>query len=72
MVKCWGLCNGATGTVVDFIFQNNHQPPDLPVAVIVMFEDYRGPSFCDTQPLCVPIYPITVSLQTESGFHERQ
>ena len=24
-----GLCNGATGTVVDFIFQNDHQPPAL-------------------------------------------
>ncbi len=24
-----GLCNGATGTVVDIIFQNNHQPADL-------------------------------------------
>ena len=37
-----GLCNGATGTVVDIIYQNNHQPPDLPIAVIVEFENYRG------------------------------
>ena len=36
-----GLCNGATGTVVHFIFQNDHRPPALPIAVnIVMFEDY--------------------------------
>ena len=42
-----GLCNGATGTVVDFIFQNDHRPPALPIAVIVMFEDYRGPSFSE-------------------------
>ncbi|CAB3994683.1 ATP-dependent DNA helicase PIF1, partial [Paramuricea clavata] len=27
-----GLCNGATGTAVDIIYQNNHQPPDLPIA----------------------------------------
>ena len=40
-----GLCNGATGTVVDIIFQNNHQLPDLPIAVIVQFENYRGPAF---------------------------
>ena len=26
-----GLCNGAIGTVADFIYQNNHQPPDLPM-----------------------------------------
>ena len=67
-----GLCNGATGTVVDIIYQNNHQPPDLPIAVIVEFEDYRGPVFKENQPLCMPICPITVTSQTEIGFHERQ
>jgi ATP-dependent exoDNAse (exonuclease V) alpha subunit len=62
-----GLCNGATGTVVDIIYQNNHQPPDLPIAVIVEFENYRGPVFNEKQPLCIPIYPITVTSQTEIG-----
>ena len=33
------LCNGATGTVVEFIYAINQQPPDLPIAVIVMFDD---------------------------------
>ena len=65
-----GLCNGATGTVVDIIYQNNHQPPDLPIAVIVEFENYRGPVFNHNQPLCIPIYPITVT--SEVGCHERQ
>ena len=36
------LCNGATGKVVDIIFQNNCQPPDLPIAVIIEFENYRS------------------------------
>ena len=45
---------------------------DLPIAVIVKFESYRGLVFNDSQSLCVPIYPITVTLQTEIGFHERQ
>ena len=63
---------GATGTVVDIIYQNNHQPPDLPIAVIVEFENYRGPVFNENKPLCIPIYPITVTSQTEIGFHERQ
>ena len=67
-----GLCNGATGTVVDLIFQNNHQPPDLPIAVVVRFENYTGPVFDENLPSCVPICPITVSSQTEAGFHERQ
>ena len=67
-----GLCNGAAGTVVDIIYQNNHQPPDLPIAVIVEFDNYKGPVFNESQPLCVPICPITVTSQTETGFHERQ
>ena len=67
-----GLCNGATGTVVDIIYQNNHQPPDLPIAVIVEFENYRGPVFNENQPLCIPICPITVASQTKIGIHERQ
>ena len=67
-----GLCNGATGTVVNIIFENNHQPPDLPVAIMVKFENYRGPVFDENHPSCVPICPITVSSQTEFGFQERQ
>ena len=63
-----GLCNGAN----DIIYQNNHQPPDLPITVIVEFENYRGPVFNENQPLCIPIYPITVTSQTGIGFHERQ
>ena len=39
-----GLCNGATGTVIDFIYADNQQPPDLPEAVIVKFDNYKGPS----------------------------
>ena len=41
------LCNGAKGTVVDFIFKDNHQPPDLPIAVMVNFDNYRGPAFSE-------------------------
>jgi hypothetical protein len=67
-----GLCNGATGIIIDFIYKNNHQPPDLPIVVIVQFDDYRGPSICDTQPSCVPICPVTVSAQLSDGYHERQ
>ena len=66
------LCNGATGTVVDIIYQNNHQPLDLPITVIVGFANYRGPVFNVNQPLCIPICPITVTSQIEIGFHERQ
>jgi len=64
-----GLCNGATGMIIDFIYHVNHQSPDLPVAVIVQFDDYRGPSISNTLPIC----PVTISLLLPgSGIHERQ
>ena len=43
-----GLCNGATGTVIDIIHRKNHQPPDISKAVIVKFDDYLGPSISET------------------------
>lgn len=67
-----GLCNGATGTVIDFIYADNQQPPDLPEAFIVKFDNYRGPSISESISSCVPICPITVSSQTLDGLHERQ
>ena len=39
-----GLCNGSTGTIIDIIYAENHAPPDLPIAVLVKFDDYCGPS----------------------------
>ncbi|XP_028394505.1 ATP-dependent DNA helicase PIF1-like [Dendronephthya gigantea] len=67
-----GLCNGATGTVEYFIYENNHHPPDLPIAVVVKFDNYRGPSLCQTLSNYVPICPINVTTQSLDGFHERQ
>lgn len=47
-----GLCNGATGTLVHFIYAPNHHPPDLPIAVIVKFDNYIG------DPLSCPLFQI--------------
>ncbi len=52
--------------------KNNINSPDLPIAVMLEFENYRGPVFNENQPLCIPICPITVASQTEIGIHERQ
>ena len=67
-----GLCNGATGTVVNMIYAINHRPPDLPIAVMVRIDDYRGPSFSELEQSSVPIGPITISSQSVEGIHERQ
>ena len=49
-----GLVNGALGIVEAICYQNGG-PPDLPVAVMVKFDKYCGPTFHDT---VVPITPI--------------
>ena len=67
-----GLCNGATGKVVDIIFAENHSPPDLPIAVMVKFDYYTGPSFTELLSKCVPVCPMTVTSHSLDTFHERQ
>ena len=66
-----GLCNGATGTIVDIIYSKNQSPPDLPMAVLVKFDEYRGPNFCDIQ-CCVPIPPVTACVNIGNKHLERQ
>ena len=39
-----GLCKGSIGKIVDITYHLSHQPPDLPIAVTVQFDDYIGPS----------------------------
>ena len=56
----------------DIIYADNHSPPNLPVAVIVQFDHYTGPSFIDTLPKCVPIPPVTITSKSLETFHERQ
>ena len=67
-----GLCNGSTGTVMDIIYTTPHKPPDLPVAVIVKFDNYIGPSLSEKVPSLVAIAPVTVSTQSGNSVHERQ
>lgn len=67
-----GLCNGATGTVVDIIYKTGLQRPSLPIAVVVHFDHYRGPSLCDSKPGCVPICPVIVTSQSLTSRYERQ
>lgn len=41
-----GLVNGAIGNVVSIYYQSGG-PPDLPLAVMVKFDNYLGPTFLD-------------------------
>ena len=49
-----GLVNGAIGTVKAICYQNGG-PPDLPLAVMVLFDKYCGPTLHDGT---VPVTPI--------------
>ena len=51
-----GLVNGSMGTVAAILYRSGG-PPDLPVAVVVQFDKYSGPTWGGDR--CVPISPIT-------------
>ena len=57
----FGLYNGASGIVVDIVFNNNQSPntAHLPRYVLVRFHSYTGPAFLEHDPNIVPIVPIT-------------
>ena len=65
-----GLCSGSTGTVVDSIYEIDRQPPLLPIAV-VNFDKYSGASMTNML-CCVPIPPITATVNITNTVHERQ
>lgn len=67
-----GLCNGSTGTIMDIIYTTPHKHPDLPVVVIVKFDNYIGPSISENIPSLVAIAPVDVSAQYGNSVHERQ
>ena len=52
-----GLCNGATGTIDSLLYAEGHKPPNLPIAIMVNFPNYRGPPFIQNKPKCIPIPP---------------
>ena len=67
-----GLCNGATGTVHQILYQTDHKPPHLPIAVLVDFDTYGGPPFLTTHPTCVPICPLTFEWESNGRRLSRQ
>lgn len=65
-----GLVNGALGTVIDFIYEPNTSPPeDLPIAVMVRFDRYTGPTMTAET---VPVKPITRYWTKGTKTHSRE
>ena len=59
-----GLVNGAMGTVQAICYKSGETPPDLPVAVMMHFDTYSGPTLPDGT---VPITPIRHSWSTSGA-----
>ena len=67
-----GLCNGALGTVIDFIYIYIYFIY-MPICVLVQFdEEYKGPSISSTIPNLVPICPATLLSDSLGNTFERQ
>ena len=49
------LVNGAMGTVKSICYRHGGGPPDLPVAVTVLFDTYSGPTLPDGTVLICPL-----------------
>ena len=64
-----GLVNGAMGTVVAICYKTGQSPPHLPVAVMVQFDSYSGPTLHDGT---VPICPIRSTWSTSGAQCSRQ
>lgn len=58
-----GLVNGAMGTVQAICYKTGG-PPDLPIAVMVCFDSYSGPTFPDST---VPITPLRRCWSSSGG-----
>ena len=62
-----GLCNGALGSVIDFLYSKTQRPPCLPVCVLVQFDgEYKGPS-ASTIPNLVSICMARYQGQNKKG-----
>ena len=59
-----GLVNGAMGTVEAICYRQNEAPPNLPIAVTVSFDAYRGPTLPDGT---VPITPLRRTWSAPGG-----
>jgi len=63
-----GLVNGAIGTVQDILFREDQEPPSLPVAVFVSFDNYEGPTIVNLEgKRVIPIAPIRRTWEGKSG-----
>ena len=52
------LCNGVIGTVYKLLYTEANVPPNLPIGVLIDFNDYIGATFLNDRPKCIPVPPL--------------
>jgi ATP-dependent exoDNAse (exonuclease V) alpha subunit len=61
------LVNGALGTIVDIVFEENG-PPSLPTAIFINFDTYEGITITNSEGIkVVPIGPIKRTWEGKNG-----
>jgi ATP-dependent exoDNAse (exonuclease V) alpha subunit len=67
-----GLVNGAMGTVVDILFEDRQNHTSLPTAVLISFDQYRGPSITSPEEIqVIPIIPVRCTWEDKHGTYSR-
>jgi len=66
-----GLCNGALGTVLSIVYSDGDSPPSFPIAIMIQFDSYTGPSFSDTITNLVPVPPCSNFSESLGSSYER-
>jgi ATP-dependent exoDNAse (exonuclease V) alpha subunit len=62
-----GLVNGSMGTVQDIIFKENQGPPSFPIAVLISFDNYKGPTIASLESKrVIPIASIRCTWNSKS------
>ncbi|XP_057860496.1 uncharacterized protein LOC131069158 [Cryptomeria japonica] len=54
------LVNGALGKIIEIIYSSDSMPPDIPMYIMVKFDNYSGPQWHPNDPKLVPITPVSL------------
>ena len=57
-----GHINGAIGEITDIVYRIGTKPPDMPMYVVIHFENYNGPPWNQDEPKCV-------SMEAKDNYH---
>ncbi|XP_057849653.2 uncharacterized protein LOC131060435 [Cryptomeria japonica] len=59
------LVNGALRQVREIVYNDGEHPPQLPLFVVVQFQNYTGPTWDHNNPTNIPIQPISRGLRRQ-------